>query len=92
MVTYNKFRVFGGADLNKDMFFSEIIDYLKDNGKTSIGELYIRFHMMNKGNVYNDSDLKEITAQDIVAEIENMYKEGIVNYQYIDGEKLYYIV
>lgn len=68
------------------------MDYLKANGKTSIGELYIRFHMMNKINVFNDSDVKEITAQDIVDEIDTMYKDGIVDYQYIDGEKLYYIV
>lgn len=78
--------------MNKDMLFSKIVDYLKVNGETSIGQLYIRFHMMNKVELYNDFSRKEITAEDIVCQIENMLKSGIINYKYIDGEKLYYIV
>ena len=93
MTIYNKLKGrMGGADLNKDIFISKIIAYLKANGKTSIGELYIRFHMMNKGNLYNDFNGREITAEDIVSEIENMYNDGIIDFQYQDGEKLYYIV
>lgn len=78
--------------MDKKIVFSKIIDYLKINKKTSIGEMYIRFHMMNKGNTHNDFFREEITAQDIVLCIENMYKKGIIDFQYVDGEKLYYII
>ncbi len=78
--------------MDKEIVYSKIIDYLKNNDKASIGEIYIRFHMMNKGNLYYNSDGAEITASDIVFYIDEMYKAGIVDYEIIDGRKHYYIL
>lgn len=78
--------------MKNDIVFPKIIDYLKVNKKASIGEIYIRFHMMNKININKSFNVEEITAQDIVSSIDIMYKKGIIDFEDVDGEKLYYIV
>ena len=69
----------------------EILDYLKEVGESSIGELYIKFHIMNKGKIYSGIKSEEITAKDIVSCIEELYKNGVINYKNINGDKVYYI-
>lgn len=78
--------------MNNKSICSEIMNYLSNSKGSSIGELYIRFHIMNKGKIYGDFKGEEITAKDIVVCIEELYKEGIINYRCVDGEKLYYAI
>ena len=47
---------------------------------------------MNKININKSFNVEEITAQDIVSSIDIMYKKGIIDFEDVDGEKLYYIV
>lgn len=70
----------------------EIINYISSSKGSSIGELYIRFHIMNKGKIYGGFKGDEITAKDIVACIEELYEKGIINYRLVNGEKMYYAV
>ena len=77
--------------MNKEIITSKIMDYLKVNGKVSVSELYIRFHMMNKGKYYEDLNEEEIIAQDIVLSLNEMLEKGIIKSEYVDNEKLYYI-
>ena len=74
------------------MLITEIIKYLKSNKEASIGEIYVKFHLMNKSRLYDDFTYKEITAKDIIGCIKNLYNDEIVDYKYVNDEKLYYIV
>ena len=77
--------------MNNRMVDSEIINYLIENKESSMSELYIKFHIMNKGKIYAGIKSEEITAKDIVECLEELYKENIISYKYVNGDKLYYI-
>ena len=73
------------------MICCEILNYLKEAGETSIGELYIKFHIMNKGKIYSGIKSEEITAKDIVMCVEELSKNGMIDYKNVNGDKVYYI-
>ena len=78
--------------MSKEIITSKIMDYLKIKGKASVSELYIKFHMMNKGNYYEGFNEAEITAQDIVLSLKEMLEKGVIKCEYVNNEKLYYIM
>ena len=50
----------------KDNVTEKIIRFIEETGEATIGEIYIRFHMMNKGNEFSYEGDMSISAKDII--------------------------
>ena len=51
--------------MNKDEIFEKILAYIESNKKVTVGDIYIKFHMMNKGNEFSKEGDMPISAKDI---------------------------
>lgn len=63
--------------MNKHEILEKILAYIKSNKKVTVGDIYIKFHMMNKGNEFSKEGDMPISAKDIgeyVSELEKADK------------------
>ena len=62
--------------MNKQEIFDKILSYINENKKTTIGDIYIKFHMMNKGNEFSKEGEMPISARDIKQYIKELEKQN----------------
>ena len=62
--------------MNKDEIFEKILAYIESNKKVTVGDIYIKFHMMNKGNEFSKEGEMPISARDIKQYIKELEKQN----------------
>ena len=77
--------------INEKSIVEKIIDFIgKTNGAT-IGEIYVKFHMMNKGNEFSHEGDMPISAKYITLYVDKLCKEGVLSFKKENNEVFYYL-
>lgn len=74
---------------NMKIVQNEIINYLRNHKEASVGEMYMNFHLMHKSEKDLNPSKEEITAAEIVENINTLSKLGIITYDVENNEKVY---
>ena len=75
----------------KDNVTEKIIRFIEETGEATIGEIYIRFHMMNKGNEFSYEGDMSISEKDIIIYVYELCKNGILSFKKENSEGFYYL-
>ena len=60
--------------MEKEKIYKKIINYIEEQGKATMGDVYIRFHMMNKGNEFSKEGDMPISAAQVAEYLEELIK------------------
>lgn len=68
-----------------------IVSFIKGMNKATIGEIYIRFHMMNKGNEFSKEGDIPISAKEIALYVDELCKDAVLFSKKENDETIYYV-
>ncbi len=62
--------------MEKEKIYKKIINYIEEQGKATMGDVYIRFHMMNKGNEFSKEGDMPISAAQVEEYLKELKEQG----------------
>lgn len=77
--------------MNKIEIFQKILDYIQEKKKVTIGDIYIKFHMMNKGNEFSKEGDMPISAKEIGEYVKELERDNRV-VCITENEESFYVI
>lgn len=77
--------------MNKIEIFQKILDYIQEKKKVTIGDIYIKFHMMNKGNEFLKEGDMPISAKEIGEYVKELERDNRV-VCITENEESFYVI